>query len=200
MLDEGVGGGGGGFEMKLQADRGSDLVGLIRAGAAAGQMDRAGRQIEGFAMPMENFGRIEKAEGGSIGVREAGDGVPADFPFLIGKYARSKGAGKKLGAQANAEKRLAGCVETTDEVLFRRQPRKRRFVVRAHGAAHNDESIDPGGIGQTGICEESGMANVAADAPERGFEGTETLERNMLENLDKHRAGGWLSGLSKKLL
>ena len=81
-------------------------------------------------------------------------------------------------------------METTDEVLFRRQPGDRRFIVRAHGAAHNDEGIDPGRIGQTGICEESGVANVVAGASERGFEGAETFERNMLKNLGKHRSGG----------
>ena len=173
--------------MKLQADRGPDPEGLIRAGAAAGQMDRAKRQIEGLAMPMENFGRIEKGEGGSIGVRETGEGVPTDFPFRIGQYARSEGAGQKLGAQANAEKRLAGCMKPTDEVLFRRQPGERQFVVRAHGAAQDDERLDMGGIGQMGFCEELGVGDVAAAASERGLESAETLERDMLEHLDKHR-------------
>ncbi|MGD9782429.1 MAG: hypothetical protein AB7V14_09790 [Kiritimatiellia bacterium] len=48
--------------------------------------------------------------------------------------------------------------------------------------------MDLGGIGQTVSCEESGMVNVIAVAPESGFESAEALERNVLENMGKHRA------------
>jgi hypothetical protein len=186
---QGARGGGRGFEMELQAEGRARLKGLVFARGAAGQMHGAGREVEGFAVPVENFGGGRKTEGARSGVRNSGDGKPADFLDGIGADPRTQGVGEKLCAEAHTQQRFAGGEIAREPALFIRKPWMPGLVMHAHGAAQHDQEIHGGGIRQLGGFVEARGGEIDARAAEPGRKCARAFEGDMLEDMRPQGSG-----------
>ena len=107
--------------MKLQADGGRrEEKGLVAAGRALGQVNRAVRQIEGVAVPVKGAEALGKnsAQGRCAGIGRAADRMPTDLLVMVLIHLGAEGIGHELGPQADAEHFFTGAQHVSDETLL----------------------------------------------------------------------------------
>ena len=179
---------GGDFGMELQGQgEAADGEGLMGVAFCPGQMERAGGQVKGIAMPVKDGerGREERGEPfGRIEIRRGLERRPADlFSIEAGIDARAEGGGHELRAQADSENGLAGGKALGDEGDFIFEKRVFLVVIDADGTTENDEKVAGRGLRQG----EGGLRGVdvldfKASRAERGFEGAKVFEGYVAED------------------
>jgi len=133
---------GGDFGMELEGEGVvAEGEGLLVVEFGFCEMDGAGGEIEGVAMPVEDgkAGGDERVEPGRRGGVGCGlERGPADFrAALAGIDARAEGGGHELGAEADAEDGFLGLDAAGDEGDFVFEEWVVVVVVDADGAAED---------------------------------------------------------------
>ena len=175
-----------GLEMKLQPDDVSaDLECLIVARLALGQAHRTVRQVEGLAVPMERRQPARQLK--HIPVCGHGlDREPANLRVSAGVHSGAKRAGDELRPKANPDDRLAKPDRLPDELLFRREPGVRLFVIDAHRAAHRDDEIDSARVRQLGRLIKPRVPHGRIPLGQPPLHAPDALERHMLQYVNLH--------------
>ena len=188
VLDQRGGALRGRLQMELESDRPrAELERLVRAAGAPRQVDGAGGEVEGLAVPVENRRRRREAKD-VAGDDHRLDRKPADLARGVPVDARPQRARDELRAEADPEHRHAAAHGRGDEALLADEPGELALVVDAHRPAHGDHHVDGVRRRRRVAGEESRRVEARASRLEPGRDARGTFERNVLQDLDAHGA------------
>ena len=150
-------------------------------------MDRAARQLEGIAVPLEDpfaVFAVRKQRILSPLIAEA-DVIPADFFLAVGFNLGAKGARDELRTEADAEDRDTALHRIVDQAHLGNEVRMIRHVVDAHRPPEDDEPVVAIEAGlRIRMAAEVDVTDADAGSFQQRVQGAQDLERNVLANKD----------------
>jgi hypothetical protein len=166
--------------VELKSDRVStERKRLIWTRRRRGEAFGAGWELEEVAMPVQDGQSIQVAQRSVAAGFGQFDRRPADF-LNAGGDARAEGNGHELGAQANAERRRAGCESGAQRLDLRIQKGVEVALIGADRAAEDNQQISRLGLDRPQFVDAGvEVANAVAGNLQRACKGAEVLEVHM---------------------